>query len=222
MKAWSRAPLLLALAGFPLLGAAAPFANGNFSSGFAGWEGVLLGNPPATTVAPAAEPTFYALPGGGLAEVSLDEDQADIGFVALRQTFSIASASNAIEIAFDWDWLPSDSSLDSFEMALSDSNPAGATVDFVTLLFGNLPDYATAAIAGQRTDSFTIAAGTFASTDLVLAFAIADFDYGMSDLLTVGNITLTEVVASVPAPSALALFGLGLLGLGRSVRRRGV
>jgi hypothetical protein len=224
MKAWSRTPLLLALAGFPLIGSAGPFTNGGFASGFTGWEGVLIDfaslPPTPTTVDPAAKPTFYALPGGGRAEVSLDDTQADIGIVTLQQSFSIASTGNAIQIAFDWHWIPSDATADGFEMALADTG-TGVTVSFVDLLFGTPsgPDYAAAAAAGSSTSSFTIAAGTFAGTDLTLSFAIADLDFVMTDLLRVGNISLTEVVASVPAPPVLALFGLGLLGLGRSVRR---
>lgn len=213
MKNYLGGSLLLMLSGCPLMASAGAFGNGDFSSGFAGWSGVLddLGTVSPSNIDPVTAPSFFQIT-GGLAELSLDANNSAIGLVELSQTFDLTNIGNSLAIQFDWDWFASDASLDTFEMELRDST--GRSFNFVDSLFGG-PDYVSAAAPGQRNDSFSVAANYFANTSLTLRFAITDIDFDVRDFLTVGNIQVSESSSTIPAsvPAPLALLGIGLLGL---------
>lgn len=220
---WLGAVLVLALSGTLEDAAAGPFVNGGFASGYAGWQGVLLdfsgGSPVRVPVDPETTPAFFATPSGGLAGLTLDSSRTDIGLTELSQTFDIEDPADTLSIRLDWDWNPSDATADTFAMALTDGT---TLVSFVDLLFPNPPDppdFAAAAAAGLRQDSFVIPAGSFAGTRLTLLFSIFDADFDLSDRLRVGTIEVTKT--AIPAPPTLALLGLGFYAAAVGARRHG-
>ena len=191
--------------------------NGDFSPDFTGWDGLTSdGVPPPASVDPDTATGFYGLPGGGLAELKLDQGSS-VFIVELFQDFAYPDIGQAIAVQFDWDWAPSSGvDGDSFQILLEDG--LGKTYNFVDVMFGTPPDLAAAAAAALRTDSFLIPAGYFSDPSLRFSAQLTDIDFDISDTLRIGNISIS--IGSVPAPATWLLLSMGGLALTGLRRRR--
>ena len=151
------------------------------------------------------------------------EDGTDVGSVdTLLTVDTLANSGDTTETTFVNDYLAS-----------IDLDP----VDFITKVEENLPvlvtdmtDVYAVDISTDPTsvaDYFLVKNSTYAA----LYENLADLDWAVFDVselpdgmnlpdLTVSHITLFDSTASVPEPGILAVFGVGLIGLGFARRRR--
>jgi len=188
---------------------ATPFTNGDFSAApnpFAAWQGQIDdGFGPVDIPDPATAPNHYATPVGGAAELSFDPSGDPFVFVVqLFQNFTINPLATAIDVSFDWNWNPSDASVDGVTAFISDSGSG------LFDLFSGLTSAGIAAGGTGRT--VHLDAGAFASPALRLGFTLTDFDFNLADTFRVANISVTEQLASaVDEPASLGLLAFGLM-----------
>ncbi len=187
-----------------LLCSGASFANllnGDFSSGFTGWEGELFDGTSTTTVSP--------LPGGFGANFDVSSGTAvitndDTNFgVALFKDFTVQSLlapGNTLLLELDFSATVSGAFDDLVVAQLEDLSGSLSTLD----------------ISGGSVD-ITDWAGSSAE----ILFLVEDVDLTAGDFLTINNIRITQHAASVPEPGTSALFlsaGLALLARRRLFR----
>lgn len=170
--------------------------NGDFSSGFANWQGELFDGMTTTTGTPSTN--FDA--SSGAAVISNDDSN---WAVTLFQDFTVQSLlapGNSLSLDLDFSASVTDP-FDFFVAELVDLGGALATVD----------------ISAGPID-ITAWAGQTAQ----ILFYLEDGDLLAQDSLTIDNISITQHAASVPEPgSLLLLLGAGL-ALCASQRKRQV
>ncbi|MBQ0719506.1 MAG: PEP-CTERM sorting domain-containing protein [Gammaproteobacteria bacterium] len=180
--------------------------NGDFSSGFTGWQGVVTESAPMTfnPVDTVVDP----LPGGFASNFDassgaavLTNDDTYWG-VALFQDFTVQSLldpNNSLWLELDFS--ASGSSIADLVVAeFVDTNNVLATLD----------------ISGGSVD-ITAWAGQAAE----ILFLIEDVDFSTGDFLSIDNIRITQHAASVPEPGSLMLLlgaGLGLVASKRKFK----
>ncbi|HCS89755.1 MAG: PEP-CTERM sorting domain-containing protein [Thiohalocapsa sp. PB-PSB1] len=193
---------LLAMTGAPVT--MAGLANGDFGSGFAGWSGETEDTiSDLISVAPGGP--YFTLLGEGLAELATDPTGVNTYAVELFQVFDLPG--NATTLDFDWSWTLTNVSTDPFDLAQAILTNTANTLDSLLLL-----DATT--LTGSGTSSVDISG--FAGKNVELRFRVGDGGDDQSDSFSFGNI----VVNQAPAPSTIALLGLGALGLRRARRQR--
>ncbi len=172
--------------------------NGDFSSGFTGWEGELFDG--TTTTSGTGGSNFDA--GSGAAIITNDDTN---WAVALFQDFTVQSLLNPANTL----WLE-----------LDFSSTVSAPSDFGDFVVAELVDLGgsllTLDISGGSVD-ITAWAGSSAE----ILFLVEDVDFTTGDFLTIDNIRITQHAASVPEPGTSALFlsaGLALLARRRLFR----
>jgi len=179
----------MALAGGLLCSAfsSAELLNGDFSAGFAGWQGELFDGFSTTTGTPVTN--FDA--SSGAAVISDDDTN---WAVTLFQDFTVQSLlAPGNTLSLDLDFSAATTNPFDFVVAeLVDLGGALATIDIST---GPID---ITAWAGQSAQ---------------ILFYLEDGDFLARDSLTIDNISITQSEASVPEPASLLLFlgaGLGL------------
>jgi hypothetical protein len=188
-----------------LLCSGASFANllnGDFSSGFTGWEGELFDGATTSSLNPvtsSATGNFYVNLSG---EAVVTNDDFNWS-VALFQDFTVQSLlapGNTLLLELDFSATVSGAFDDLVVAQLEDLSGSLSTLD----------------ISGGSVD-ITDWAGSSAE----ILFLVEDVDLTAGDFLTINNIRITQHAASVPEPGTSALFlsaGLALLARRRLFR----
>ncbi len=188
---------------------AAPFQNGDFSSGnFTGWQGDLFD---AGIVNPDTDIHYSVVGANKVAQIQND----DVDWIAsLFQDFTMEALApgETMDISFWIQWSPTDSGQDQVSATLSDT---GVT-DTVDLLAG----VSDSALTDGTTVTLDITpfANNWGGADVELMFAIEDADFVAQDQLQIDDIRFTRHEA-VPTPATLTLLLLGLGGLTMRGRR---
>lgn len=204
LLSWTLGLLVMATAPFAI---ASPLENGDFTPDFTGWSGETTDLANGVLAAtPDTDPRFSLL-GSGLAKLTTDPNDPDnIYGVDLFQAFDLPSDVTTIE--FDFGWEISDPGFDLAEVILTNT---ADTLDSLLLAEGLT---ATGAIT-----PFAIDISSFAGKNVQLLFRVEDAGDDVADSITFGNIVINQPAASVPAPTTLALFGLGVAIAGWRRRR---
>lgn len=194
---------LLAMTSAPA--AMANLINGDFDPDFDGWSGETIDAVDDVQAAnPDTSPLFQIL-GGGLAELTTDPTGNNFYNVALFQAFDVPGDVTTIEIEGSWS-LTDFAGGDLAEIVLTNT---ANTLDS-ELLFEALTD--------SGTFSLDVDISSYANKNVQLLFRVEDGGDDGQDSFTFGNIVVNQTAA--PAPTTIALLGLGALGLARR-RRRG-
>lgn len=174
-------------------GTAAGLINGDFSDELNGWSGdVNYFDVNADEEVAAYDVNFNDYSDNyftGSNSVTLNtsaDSRAEYWGIYLFQAFTIADNSSLISLAFD-------SVADSAYVTLVDDN-GDLLHDFML-------------------DGLSADISALAGASVALEFGIEDFNYDYDDYLTVSNISISRRVNAVSAPSAFALFLLGLLAI---------
>ncbi len=190
---------------------AAPFQNGDFSSGFTGWAGEIIDSsyPPTTvTVEPNTSSYFDIVSPNNQARISLDDTYWNNTLYQDFDMDTIGSGWN-MELSFWIKWAPTDSTYDGLSATLYHQNSG----DVVDLLLGIST---LALVSGTNvTIDITSFAQNHGGEQAELAFTLYDLDYDTRDMLNVDNISFTKTPTTpVPEPSMVLLLASGLWGLG--------
>jgi len=177
----------------------AALTNGDFSSGFNGWEGEVtdLSFPTPVTTAvsplPGSFSNNYTTPVSGGALLTTTTLDNDIWSVGLFQDFSIdsISAGSTLQLSLDIAFSLSDTVGDFILAELSNSS---STLDISA---GGIFDIT-----------------SWGGTNATLSFLVEDID-DISDSLSIANIAITEIPATVPEPTTVLLISAGLLAMRR-------
>lgn len=199
-------PLGVFLATIALSGpsAAAPLLNGDFSAGFAGWDGEVTDIFfTTTTVSPppgAFVGNFDASSGAAVLTTTTLID--DVFAVFIFQTFDLPAigAGESLQLSYD--------------LAVALTNPIFGDAAFAQLNHGAGFGVTIDLLSGSSVDITSLAGET-----VELLFGVEDFD-DLSDNLSVDNIAVNVLAAQVPEPGTLALVALALAGFGAQRARR--
>lgn len=173
-----------------------PLQNGDFSSGFASWQGQLLENNMTITDVPSPSAPQYTV-ANQVAQLQTDDTYWQ---VTLFQEFDMEPlpGNGFVRYLSMWlQWLPSDENSDFLSVPLASNDLlAGATA--ADLLQGKTITYDVTGFANQ-----------FVSLD----FTLVDIDFG-PDALQIADISfMTEgPLTPVPEPATVILLGMGLIG----------
>lgn len=184
--------------------AGAGLINGDFSSGFTGWQGEVTeddGNGGTNTVSvnplPGSYTDNYSTATGSAVLTAASTATDPVFGVALFQDFTIdtIAAGSTLELSLD------------ISASLTDPNGQVGFGDFITAQLES---------TGMTTLDLSTG-GVFDVTDWAglaasITFYIEDGDYD-TDTLTIDNIAFTEKTAAVPAPATILLFTLGLAAM---------
>lgn len=170
--------------------------NGDFSSGFANWEGEVFDG--FTDTPGTALPNFDASSGAAV----LTND--DVNFaVTLFQDFTVQdliAPGNSLWLELDFSATVSD----PFDFFVAELVNLGGTLSTLDIGSGSVD---ITAWAGQSAE---------------ILFYLEDVDLVTGDFLTIDNIRITQHAASVPEPGSLMLLLGAGLGLCASQRKRKV
>jgi len=193
--------------------------NGDFETGdLSGWTNVTGrfyadDNTDGGTSPVSGHSTPYNANGGNRFAVG---DMSGPGTEILLQTFTVAGG--ALTLKFDW-------FNNSYAAQTGDTLVSGQSnrVDILSATAGaydvgagvlaNLLLNQTSSVWKSEVHALNLAAGSYQ-----LRFASSTYNFYQN--FGVDNVSLEPVVADVPAPAALGLFGLGAFGLGLARRRR--
>ena len=194
-----------ALAGGLLFSAfsSADLMNGDFSSGFASWQGEVTDDFFVNTFVDPLPGAFGGNYDASSGAAVLTNDDTNIG-IALFQDFTVQSllaSGNTLWLDLDF----SASVSDPFDLVIGElENPTGPLLS-LDLTLGGGPIDITA----------------WAGIDAGIVFYLEDGDFFTGDFLTIDNISITQRTAAVPEPASLMLLlgaGLGLLASQRKRR----
>jgi len=200
------------LCAFAPMAVRADLINGDFAD-FNGWQGTVIDSftLDATTTDPASGPNF-ALGGGGTAVLS---DSFEFFTASLRQEFTMNAG--ATELAFDYGWtLTSDTSnpdlgLDFVQAVL---------IDTVTNTVLNLLDGVDTSASLQPMAHAMVDVSQYSGRAMAIEFLIQDGDFNEADSFRFGNIAVSGAPVTVPEPSSIGLFGVGLVAIWLLRRRK--
>ena len=184
--------------------AGAGILNGDFSSGFTGWQGEVteddgsgFGNIVSVNPLPGSYTDNYSSASGSAVLTAASSSTDLVYGVSLFQDFTIdtIAAGSTLELSLD------------ITASLTDPDGNYGFGDFITAQLES---------TGMTTLDLS-AGGVFDVTDWAglaasITFYIEDGDYA-TDTLTIDNIVFTEKTAAVPAPATILLFTLGLAAM---------
>ena len=183
---------------------ATSFQNGDFSSGFSGWQGNAGGN-----ITDPASGSLFTITSAQAASV-----QSDLVLfpVTLFQNFTLSS--NATTISFFLQFQPTGPD-DFVNAMLGDQAGVSTPID---LFAGKDP---------LSNNQFTADVSSLAGQDVVLYFSLFDLSYDpdpalfVPDVMKIDNIVIAQAdsPAPVPEPSSIILIGVGVIGIA-FLRRR--
>lgn len=186
---------------------AMPLANGDFSAGFDGWTGVVSDIFSFETLVdplPGAFPdNFNASTGAAVLTTSTIAD--DIFSVVMFQTFDLPTIApgETLKLFYEVTAVLSDVDPNFGDLAFAQLDHGSGFLDSIDLLGTGMQDIT--ALAGETVG---------------LLFAVEDFDGGIScfvdcdDVMTIDNIAIAVIAASVPEPASLGLFALAIVAAG--------
>jgi len=184
---------------------ALPFQNGDFSSGFTGWQGDAGG----TLTDPAS---------GSLFSISADQSalvQSDLVLfpITLFQNFTLSPTATILSFSFVWQ--PSSANEGDFVTAmLQDQAGIFTPID----LFDGKDPLVNAL--------FSANVSSLAGQDVQIYFSLFDLSYDpesfTSDVMKIDNISIAQADSSapVPEPGTIYLVGAGLAGIALARRRK--